>query len=130
MPSTGCDDVCVDETRIDRWLWAVRQFKTRSEATKACTAGHVSVNGRAAKPAAPVRIGDRVTARVHSTDRLLEVLRVIDKRVGAPIAATCLVDHTPPPPPEDPDAPMWKRERGMGRPTKRDRRQLDRLRGH
>ena len=117
------------ETRIDRWLWAVRQFKTRSEATKACTAGHVTVNGRPAKPAATVRAGDRVSARVHGIQRELEVVRIIDNRVGAPIAASCLVDHTPPPPPEDPDAPIWERERGMGRPTKRDRRQLDRLRG-
>ncbi len=116
------------ETRIDRWLWSVRQFKTRSEATKACTAGHVTVNGRPAKAAHVVRAGDRVTARVHGTERQLEVVRVIDLRVGAPIAATCLVDHTPPPPPEDPDAPIWERDRGMGRPTKRDRRLLDRLR--
>jgi len=117
------------ETRIDRWLWAVRQFKTRSEATKACTAGHVTVNGRPAKPAATVRAGDRVSARLHGIQRELEVVRIIDNRLGAPIAASCLVDHTPPPPPEDPDAPIWERERGMGRPTKRDRRQLDRLRG-
>lgn len=116
------------ETRIDRWLWSVRQFKTRSEATKACAAGHVTVNGRPAKAAHVLRVGDRVTARVHGVERQLEVVRVIDNRVGAPIAATCLVDHTPPPPPEDPDAPIWERDRGMGRPTKRDRRQLDRLR--
>lgn len=117
------------ETRIDRWLWAVRQFKTRSEATKACAAGHVTINGRPAKPAATVRAGDRVTTRVHGIQRELEVVRIIDNRVGAPVAATCLVDHTPPPPPEDPDAPIWERGRGTGRPTKRDRRQLDRLRG-
>lgn len=117
------------ETRIDRWLWAVRQFKTRSEATKACAACHVTINGRPAKPAATVRAGDRVSARVHGIQRELEVVRIIDNRVGAPVAATCLVDHTPPPPPEDPDAPIWERGRGTGRPTKRDRRQLDRLRG-
>ena len=119
----------MEETRVDRWLWAVRQFKTRSEATKACQAGHVTVNGRPAKPATDVRAGDRVVAGVHGRDRDLEVVQVIDKRVGAPVAATCFVDHTPPPPPEDPNAPVWERERGTGRPTKRDRRQLDRLRG-
>ena len=123
------DDGRVEETRIDRWLWAVRQFKTRSEATKACQAGHVTVNGRPAKPSSTVRTGDRVAARVHGLERQLEVLRIIDARVGAPIAAACLVDHTPPPPPEDPDAPIWERARGTGRPTKRDRRQLGRLRG-
>lgn len=120
----------MEETRIDRWLWAVRLFKTRSEATKACAAGHVTVSGRPAKAATTVRVGDRVVARVHGIERQLEVVQVIDKRVGAPIAATCLVDHTPPPPPEDPDLPIWERERGAGRPTKRDRRQLDRLRGY
>jgi ribosome-associated heat shock protein Hsp15 len=119
----------MEETRVDRWLWAVRQFKTRTEATKACAAGHVTVAGRPAKPATPIRVGDRVVARVHGVDRDLEVVQVIDKRVGAPIAAACLVDHTPPPPPEDPNTPIWERDAGAGRPTKRDRRQLDRLRG-
>ena len=118
----------VEETRVDRWLWAVRQFKTRSEATKVCLAGHVTVNDRPAKPATTVRVGDRVTAHAHGRERQLEVVQIIDKRVGAPIAATCLVDHTPPPEPEDPNVPIWERERGTGRPTKRDRRQLDRLR--
>ena len=119
----------MDETRVDRWLWAVRLFKTRSEATKACQAGHVTVSGRPAKPAAAVRVGDRVVANVHGLERTLEVVQVIGTRVGAPVAATCLVDHTPPRPPEEPSLAIWERERGTGRPTKRDRRQLDRLRG-
>ena len=118
----------MDEARVDRWLWAVRLYKTRSTATAAVRGGHVRVNGVPAKPATPVRVGDRVSARVDHRDRDLEVARVIDTRVGAPIAAECVVDHSPPPPPRDLAAPALVRDPGAGRPTKRDRRDLDRLR--
>jgi ribosome-associated heat shock protein Hsp15 len=117
-----------DVTRVDRWLWAVRVCKTRTSATDACRAGHVRVNGTPAKPATPVRVGDRVTARLHGHERALEVVRVIDKRVGAAIAAECVVDHSPPPPPRDLVSPVFSRDPSAGRPTKRDRRELDRLR--
>jgi ribosome-associated heat shock protein Hsp15 len=74
-------------------------------------------------------VGDRVTAVVHGRERELEVVRVVGKRVGAPVAATCLVDHSPPPPPKEEAVPLlFERERGAGRPTKRDRRRLDRFR--
>lgn len=111
---------------MDRWLWAVRLCKTRSDATDACRGRHVWVNGAAAKAATVVRVGDRVTARLHDRDRDVEVVRVIDKRVGAPVAATCLVDHSPPPP--DRETPTAPRDPASGRPTKRERRQLDRFR--
>jgi ribosome-associated heat shock protein Hsp15 len=113
--------------RVDQWLWAVRVFKTRTEATEACRGGHVRVNGSPAKAAAPVSAGDRVTVRAHGSERLLEVVQPIEKRVGAPVAAECLVDHTPPQAMAEP-AP-FVRDRAAGRPTKKDRRQLDRLRG-
>ena len=116
------------ETRVDRWLWAVRVCKTRTAATDACKAGHVRVNGAPAKPSTTVKLGDRVTARLHGHERVLEVVRVIDKRVGAPIAAECVVDHSPPPPPPDLASPFLVRDPSAGRPTKRDRRALDRLR--
>jgi len=103
----------------------VRVFPTRTQATDACRAGHVRVNGAPAKPASTVRVGDRISARVFGRDRVLEVVQVIERRVGAAVAATCLVDHSPPPPAE-PD--VFARDRSTGRPTKRDRRQLDRLR--
>lgn len=123
------DDGGVEETRIDRWLWAVRLYKTRSAATDACRGGHVEVNGAPAKAATLVRPGDRVRAVVGDRLRILEVVRTIDKRVGAPVAATCLVDHSPPlPPREEAPAPVFAREPGAGRPTKRDRRLLDRFR--
>lgn len=120
----------MDVTRVDRWLWAVRIFKTRSEATEACRGGHVRINRTAAKAATPVHIGDRVTAMAGGRERSLEVVRVIDKRVGAPIAAECFVDHSPPLPPRELVAPAFVRDPASGRPTKRDRRRLDRLRQH
>lgn len=116
-----------DSTRVDRWVWAIRLFKTRGDATDACRGGHVRVNGKPAKPATLLKIGDTVEARVHAVDRVVEVVEVIDKRVGATVAAGCYIDHTPPPPADD-GLPVFERERGAGRPTKRDRRQLDRFR--
>lgn len=118
----------VDETRVDRWLWSVRLFKTRGLATEACRGGHVRVNGVPAKPATPVRAGDTVEARAHDRQRVLEVVRVIDKRVGAPVAAECVIDRSPPPPSREQSPPVFARDRGAGRPTKRERRQLDRFR--
>jgi ribosome-associated heat shock protein Hsp15 len=120
----------VDATRVDQWLWAVRLFKTRSLATAACRGGHVKVNGERAKPASPVRAGDRVEARVNDRQRVVEVVRDIDKRVGPPIAADCYVDHSPPPEPVEHVPRLFPRTAGAGRPTKRDRRRTDRLRGH
>ena len=119
----------MESTRVDRWVWAVRLFKTRSMATEACRAGHERINDVRAKPASTVRVGDRVSARVGDRDRIVEVARVIDMRVGAPIAAECLVDHSPPPPPRDEASPFGVRDPGTGRPSKRERRQLDWSRG-
>lgn len=118
----------MDSTRIDRWLWAVRVYKTRSDATKACSGGHVEVAGRTVKPAHQVAIGDRVRARRGERTFDLEVTRVIDKRVGASVAAECFVDHSPPPPERTVHTPQAVRDPGAGRPTKRERRQLDRFR--
>jgi ribosome-associated heat shock protein Hsp15 len=118
----------VDSIRVDRWLWSVRVFKTRSIATEACRSGHVAVNRAVTKPATPVRVGDVVTIRIGDRDRVLEVARVIDRRVSAPIAAECVVDRSPPPPPRDLTAPGLVRDRYTGRPTKKDRRLIDRLR--
>lgn len=117
----------MDEARVDRWLWAVRLTKTRTAASDACSGGHVTVNGSPAKPATKVRVGDRVEARLAQRDRVLEVVRILDKRVGAPVAATAFVDHSAPlPPPEERASPLV-RDRGSGRPTKRDRRAIDRM---
>jgi ribosome-associated heat shock protein Hsp15 len=118
----------MEQVRVDRWLWAVRIFKTRSAASAACRGGHVEINGSPAKAASMVRVGDRVAARVAQRDRELEVIRLLDKRVGAPVAATAVIDHSPPPPPRQTTAPGPTRDPGTGRPTKRDRRAIDRFR--
>jgi ribosome-associated heat shock protein Hsp15 len=117
----------VESTRLDRWLWSVRLVKTRTDAAEACRGGHVRVNGRPAKPATTVSSGDEVRARVGQTTRVVEVVRVIQKRVGAADAATCFLDRTPKPAPAETIA-VAARDRGAGRPTKRDRRMLDKLR--
>jgi ribosome-associated heat shock protein Hsp15 len=119
----------IESARVDQWLWSVRLTKTRSDAAAACRGGHVKVNGKPAKPATPVKVGDRVEAHLHDRLRLLDVRTVIAKRVGATIAVDCFVDHSPPPPDREEIGGNFQRDRGAGRPTKRDRRQLDRLRG-
>ena len=117
-----------DTARVDKWLWSVRVFKTRSLATDAVRAGHVAVNRGVTKPSTTVKVGDVVTVRYGGRDRVLEVARVIGNRVGAPIAAECMIDHSPPAPPRELSAPAFVRDPATGRPTKRDRRQIDRLR--
>lgn len=119
-------------TRVDRWLWAVRVFKTRAVAKEACDAGRVRVNDAVAKPATKVSPGDVVTARRRDRTVVYAVVQTIEKRVSAQRAAECFEDRSPPPAraSDDPGAPLSDhRERGAGRPTKRDRRHLRRLKG-
>lgn len=119
----------MEQTRVDKWLWSVRLYPSRTVASDACSGGHVKVNGAPAKASTTVRIGDTVVAFAGGRDRILEVVRVIEKRVGAAIAVECMIDHSPPlPPREELVAAPFVRARGTGRPTKRDRRQLDRFR--
>ncbi|CAH0169738.1 RNA-binding S4 domain-containing protein [Microbacterium sp. Bi128] len=115
--------------RVDAWLWAVRVYKTRSAATTACRAGHVRVNGERAKAAQPVRPGDELRVRIQGFDRILVVKKTIAKRVGAALVAESVDDRTPPPPPRESMAFVPVRDRGAGRPTKRDRRDIEKLRG-
>lgn len=116
--------------RVDSWLWAVRIYKSRSLATTACKGGHVEVDGVRAKPSTVVREGNRVVVRGEHRERILVVRRLLAKRVGAPLAAEAYLDESPPPPPrEERPAPVALRLRGAGRPTKRERRELDRFRG-
>jgi ribosome-associated heat shock protein Hsp15 len=117
------------EVRLDVWVSSVRLFKTRSLASAACKGGHVALNGAKAKPSTPVRVGDKVTALTAGGERITVVKRLIEKRVGAAVAVTCYDDLTPPPPPkEERPADVFSRERGSGRPTKRERRKLDSFR--
>ncbi|MER7562607.1 RNA-binding S4 domain-containing protein [Streptomyces sp. NPDC048523] len=118
-----------ETVRIDSWIWSVRLAKTRSAGATACRGGHVHVNGERVKPAHSLRVGDEVRVRQEGWERVVIVKRLIRKRVGAPVAAQCYVDNSPPPPPRVGVAPAGIRDRGTGRPTKRDRRELERLRG-
>ena len=129
MSPAGDEQDGPSQARVDSWVWAVRLFKTRSAAAAACRGGHVRVNGASVKPAQPVRPGDEVRVRSAGVERIVIVQRVISKRVGAPIAAQCLIDRSPPPPPKEMMASVPRRDRGAGRPTKRERRETDRLLG-
>ncbi|MFD3913636.1 RNA-binding S4 domain-containing protein [Streptomyces sp. NPDC058603] len=113
--------------RVDSWIWSVRLTKTRSQAAAACRAGHVRVNGERVKPAYAIKPGDEIRLRHAARDRVVVVARVVKKRVGAPVAVECYVDNSPPPPPRELTVPIALRDRGAGRPTKRDRRELERL---
>lgn len=115
--------------RVDSWIWSVRLTKTRSIASDACRGGHVRVNGVRAKPAQAVRVGDEVRLRHDGRERVVVISRIIAKRVGAPVAAECYIDKSPPPPPREVSVAVAVRDRGTGRPTKRERRSIERLFG-
>ncbi|WP_018500289.1 RNA-binding S4 domain-containing protein [Parafrankia discariae] len=115
-----------ESTRIDIWIWSVRLVKTRTQAGDACRGGHVRLNGERVKPARMVRAGDEVRLRQAGYERVVVVTKVLTKRVGAAVAAECYLDNSPPPPERLPV--MAARDRGTGRPTKRDRRAVERLR--
>lgn len=119
--------------RLDKWLWSVRLFRNRSLATDACRAGSVEIGGQPAKPARDVRPGDVVLVRQGLICRTVVVVAIPRTRVGASLVPTYAEDRTPP---EEfarararPVEQFLAREKGSGRPTKRDRRRLDQLRG-
>ena len=107
----------------------MRLTKTRLAASGACRAGHVRVNGVRVKPAHAVRAGDEVRLRYEGRERVVVIQRIITKRVGAPVAAECYIDNSPPPPPREQVVPVAVRDRGTGRPTKRERRSIEKLLG-
>jgi len=114
-------------TRIDRWLWAARAFRSRSLAAQACTGGKVTVNDTTAKPHKLIRAGDLIEISTPHGKRQWRVVELAERRGPAALARSLYEDLTPPPRPEPVDPGMPRRERGTGRPTKRERRQLDRL---
>jgi ribosome-associated heat shock protein Hsp15 len=115
--------------RVDSWIWSVRLIRTRSAASAACRAGHVRVNGVRVKPAHAVRAGDEVRLHYEGRDRVVVVERVITKRAGAPVAAACYIDNSPPPPAREEAVAVAARDRGAGRPTKRERRSIEKFLG-
>ena len=114
-----------ESVRIDKWLWATRRFKTRTLATEACRAGSVRINDVVAKASAKVKVDDVVRALTPGGPKVLRVVLLAEKRGPASFAQTLYEDLTPVQPREL--APP-RFERGSGRPTKRDRRALNRLR--
>lgn len=117
--------------RIDKWLWATRLFKTRSASAGACEAGRVRIDDVVVKAAKRVKPGDTVAIRRRHHDTVVVVRQLRDKRGSAAAVAADYDDISPPrqKPPSAPAAEAGTREAGAGRPTKRDRRQIDRLRG-
>ena len=113
--------------RTDVWLWSVRLYPTRSAATAACRAGHVRRDGEAMKAAQRLRLGDELRIRRSGSERVVVVTRLLEKRVGAPLAREAYEDHSPEPVAQM-LAPPPRRAPGSGRPTKRERRELDRMR--
>ncbi len=118
-----------DSIRIDKWLWAARVFKTRSLAAAACAGGKVDVNEQGVKPAKLVRPGDLLHVTVGVARRVLRIAALSDRRGPAPRARALYEDLTPPAPPRTRAMPVGLRAMGAGRPTKRERRAIDRLRG-
>jgi len=117
--------------RLDKWLWAVRIFKTRGLAADACRAGNVQVGGQSAKPSRDVRGGETITVRQGLITRTLIVRGVPLRRVGPKLVAGFCEDQTPPEEfakaRKEPVRQFLAREKGAGRPTKRERREIDQL---
>ena len=119
----------MDRQRIDKWLWHARVVRTRSAAAALSDSGLVRINGaRIDNSSRPVRPGDVVTVALDRTVRILKVIGYAERRGSADMARVLYEDLTPPPePPKDP--PAGGRDEGAGRPTKRERREIDRLQG-
>jgi ribosome-associated heat shock protein Hsp15 len=121
----------MEEVRIDKYLWAIRVFKTRTEATDACKGGKIRVNGADIKPSKAVKPGDVIVARKGAVAYIYKVLELIDKRQGAKLVPRYAENQTPEEELAKLRAPVetffLKRDRGTGRPTKKDRRQMDSL---
>jgi len=121
----------VEEVRIDKYLWSIRVYKTRSEATDACKGGKVRVNGGDIKPSKPVKVGDVIVARKGAVSYTYKVIQLIDKRQGAKLVPVYAENLTPAEELAKLRAPVetffLKRDRGAGRPTKKDRRQMEDL---
>lgn len=114
--------------RIDVWLWTTRMFKTRNLATQACRGGHVQLDGQRVKAAQKVSIGQEVRVRKAGTEFIREITGFVETRPQAAIAIQCYEDRTPPP---DPALRGFvpRRDKGLGRPTKKDRRDMEKFFG-
>lgn len=118
-----------DSIRIDKYIWAIRLYKTRSEATEACNGNKVQINGVNAKASKAVRVGDVITTRKGIVQYTFKVLQLSEQRMGASLVPEFAEDLTPESEKEKRRAPVEtffvRREKGTGRPTKKERRELD-----
>ena len=115
--------------RIDKYLWAVRLYKTRSLATDACRCGHVRMNGQPLKPSHEIKVGEVYEVSIEQLHRVVEVRQLLGNRVGAKLVENYLIDRTPQEEYERIQLirqyAFEKRDRGAGRPTKRERRDIE-----
>lgn len=121
----------INKTRIDKWLWAVRLYKTRSLASEACQSGRVKVNGSSVKPAFMVHVDHEIYINRGAGEvSIYKIVNIIDKRVGAPLAVLCYEDKSPPKIIDGMPSAFYTyeiRDRGVGRPTKKERRDIDKF---
>jgi ribosome-associated heat shock protein Hsp15 len=121
----------MEEVRLDKYLWSIRAYKTRSEATAACNGGKVRINGADVKPSKAVKVGDVIVVRKGPVTYTYKVLALVDKRQGPKLVPQYAENLTPQEELDKLHAPVetffLKRDRGAGRPTKKDRRQMDEL---
>ncbi len=117
--------------RVDKWIWAVRMVKSRTLAGTMCKAGKVFVNGEKVKPSKDIKLEDRIEVQHKSVIKIYEVTGFIEKRTSAELATQNYINHSPAPDPlENPadndfELPQAVRDKGEGRPTKKDRRAID-----
>ncbi len=120
----------LEKIRIDKWLWAVRLFKTRSLAADACAAGKIKMDGESLKASYMLKAGQTIQVQKEGIRMIIKVVKLLEKRVGAPLAVQCYEDLTPP---EEKDKLKFPsvfyevRDRGIGRPTKKDRRAIEKF---
>ncbi len=118
-----------DSVRIDKYVWAIRCYKTRSEATDACNGNKVQVNGAPVKPSKAVKIGDVISVRKGACQFTFKVLQLAENRMGAKLVPEFAENQTPQSELDKMRAPVEtffvKRDRGAGRPTKKDRREME-----
>ncbi len=119
----------MEAIRLDKYLWAVRLYKTRSLATDACRTGHIRMNGQPLKPSHEIKVGEVYELTIEQLHKVIEVKELLGNRVGAKLVENYMIDRTPQ---EEYDRIQFirqysfeKRDRGSGRPTKRDRREIE-----
>jgi len=120
----------IQKIRIDKWLWAIRMYKTRTLATEACAAGKIKIEGESVKASYLLKVGQTIQMNRQGEKWTLKSVKLIEKRVGAPLAVECYEDLTPQ---EEKNKLLFPasfyevRDKGIGRPTKRDRREIDKF---